>query len=84
MVSWNQFALRRRINLQKFISSLQNTDRDTLSRRLVELQINPSSFPWHELELPLEAATADPVPVEAPAADPPTAEPPAEPEASDG
>lgn len=73
MVSWNQFSLRRRITLQKFISSLQNVDRDALSRRLVELQVNPASFPWHELEQPVETPPAPPTEPEviAPAVDPP-------------
>jgi hypothetical protein len=72
MVNWINFALRRRVSLQRFLGALPDNTESTIRARLLELQVDPTSFPWHEL-----AAT----PAVTPAPEPPTPEPAAEPAA---
>ena len=82
MITWTQFAVRRRVSLERFVGGLPDTAEATISARLVELGVDPKTFPWHTLAAASEAVTAvvDTAPVPA---DPQPDDPPP-PEALDG
>lgn len=59
MIPWTQFALRRRTDALKFVQAMQGAGRDMITSRLVELHVDPTTFPWHVLERQIE----EPLPV---------------------
>ena len=74
MITWTQFAVRRRVSLERFVGGLPDTAEATIGSRLVELGVDPKTFPWHALAEPVavapavqepEATPVDPVPPEA-------------------
>jgi hypothetical protein len=49
MTTWTQFSTRRRVNVDRFVSGLPDAAESTVRARLVELGVDPSTFPWHDL-----------------------------------
>jgi hypothetical protein len=80
MTKWINFSLRRRLSVDKFVAALPEATEQAVRAKLVELQVDPSTFPWHVLAKPVEAPTEAPPAPEPPA--PPAPEGP--PESTDG
>lgn len=67
MVTWTQFSIRRRVSVDRFVGGLPDAAESTVRARLVELGVDPLTFPWSDLAAPV---AAEPPPLQEPAPEP--------------